>query len=79
LSYRDEIGHILEGIETAHGRKTERAITFVRSGSFDIRVAVFEPAPYREHTFDLSGGLTPRTRKAIEEWFEPIVHTNGLG
>jgi hypothetical protein len=73
MSYRGEIDHILGGLEALHGRKTTRTITFVRTGSFDIRVAIFEPAPYREHTFDLSGGMTPRTRKAIQNWFEAIV------
>ncbi|MDE3198688.1 MAG: hypothetical protein KGN84_20240 [Acidobacteriota bacterium] len=73
MSYLDQMERLLNEHEARVGAKTVHSIEFVRVGSFQIKVTVTEPLPPCSATFELKGGFTPGTQRAIKEWYEPIL------
>jgi hypothetical protein len=77
MAYLTQIECLIRDLEAALGKKTKHAVGFVRTGSFEVKITIFEPEPVRARTFNLSGGITPGIARAIREWYEWVVGSGG--
>jgi len=73
VSYQQEIRDVLTSKVGEYNSAAKFNVTIARPGSFEMKVIITKNSAIHEHTFDLSYGLTPRTRKAIQEWADLIL------
>jgi hypothetical protein len=73
VSYQQEIRDVLNAKAGEHNSPARFDVTVARPGSFEMKVIMTENSASHEQTFDLSNGLTPRTRRAIQEWVDLIL------
>lgn len=74
VSYQQEIRDVLASATSVYGRPITFEVTLAPTGSFDMKVVLKDETVVHEQIFDLSNGLTPRTRKSIQHWVETVMN-----
>jgi hypothetical protein len=74
VSYQQDIRDVLQSKAAELNSQASFDVSVARPGSFEMKVTVTENSASHEKTFDLSNGLTPRTRRAIQEWVDLILN-----
>jgi hypothetical protein len=73
MSYQEAIRVFLKDLSKELGKNPRFEVTIAKHASFEMKVVLMDSGSTYEQIFDLSNGLSPRTKRTIRAWFEGCV------